>query len=393
MRPFIAFVKDESSAQAASAVASNHGWSESCVHYGDVRQAIVYLQEKPCPQTLLIEIPDAEQAPDLLDKLADYCTPGMQVIVAGKVNEFSFYNWLKSIGIEYYLLQPFEKSALEEVLTKPKQDKHSEADQATGEVIALIGARGGVGTTTVASNLAYLFAQSYDQNTALIDLDPYFGSAAMAFDIEPGHGLRDALEKPDRIDEMFLDRVMVKYQDQLSILAAEEAFRETLSNSADSAEALMKQLRAHYEKVVIDLPRAATPLTRSILAQADRVIVVCELSLLSLRDVLRFRDYLLQELQTTEPLIVANREGLATKHELQKTSFEKHYGRSIDIHLPCMMEAFASTSEGNILVETTKNTDALDALHQLAREFLSDEAIPEAEDKPQNILTKLMGGF
>ncbi len=388
--PFVAFMKESSSCDAARAVAASNGWSEGCVHYGDVRQAIVYLKEQPGPKALLVEIPSAAEAPELLDRLADVCKPDMHVIVAGAVNEFSFYSWLQSIGIDHYLLQPFTADMLQKTLRAneaKKQDSSDSQDQSM--LIACMGARGGVGATTVATNLAYILAKDHKQHTALLDMDPYFGTVDMAFNLQSGHGLRDALEKPDRIDDLFLDRVMVKHSPDLAILSAEEAFSETLASSASAAEALIQGVRQKYSHIIIDLPRTVSPLTRSILAQADRIVLVSELSLLSLRDLLRLRDYITGELNRPEPIVVANREGLAGKHDLKKSAFEKNYGRAIDIHLPCMMEAFSAAAAGEMLVETARNSAGMAALQQLAEKFLPESQRKETEEAP-DLIAKLL---
>ncbi|MDG1286366.1 MAG: AAA family ATPase [Rickettsiales bacterium] len=386
---FVAFIKDPSSTDAAQSVASNHGWSESCVHYGDVRQAIVYLKEQVAPKTLLIEIPSAKDAPELLDRLADVCTPSMRIIIAGDIDEFSFYSWLKSIGIEHYLLQPFDAKKLDETISMRAEGEEEQKDT-EAKVIAVIGARGGVGTTTIATNLAYLLAETYHHKTAFLDIDPYFGTAATAYDITPNHGLRDALDKPDRIDNLFLERVMIQHTDNLSVLSAEESFTEMVSSSASAAEALIGGLAENFAYTVVDLPCSLTSLTRSVLAQADHIVIVGELSLLSLRDILRLRDYFKSGLSQSEPLIVINRKGLAGEHELTIKEFEKNYGQTINTLLPFTREAFSATSSGEMLVDVSKNTKLVGAMHALAEQFTDSEI----NDKPVhkvNLLDKLLG--
>ena len=385
---FVAFVKDPSNTDAAQSVASNHGWSESCVHYGDVRQAIVYLKEQTAPKTLLVEISSAEDAPELLDRLADVCTANMRVIVAGNVDEFSFYSWLKSIGIEHYLLQPFDAKKLDDTISA-RPDGEAPPKKKESKVIAVIGARGGVGTTTIATNLAHLLAETYDHNTAFLDIDPYFGTAAMAYDITPNHGLRDALDKPDRIDNLFLERVMIKHTEKLSVLSAEESFSEMVSNSASAAEALIGELADNFSYTIVDLPCNLTSLTRSILAQASHIVVVGELSLLSLRDMLRLHDYLKGDLGKEQVIAVMNRIGLAGKHELDIKEFEKNYGHKIDIQLPFTREAFLATGSGEMLIDISKNSQITDAMKQLVERFTDSEA--NAEIKENSLLDRLLG--
>lgn len=393
---FIAFVKDDSSNDAARSVASNHGWSESCVHYGDIRQAIVYLSEQTAPKILLIEIPSAEAAPELLDKLADVCTPNMRVIVAGSIDEFSFYSWLQSIGIEHYLLQPFDAKTLNETIHSNENGKSKGDEETENQTIAVIGGRGGVGSTTICTNLAHLLAEQFQQKTAIVDTDPHYGSVANAFDITPNHGLRDALDKPDRIDEMFLNRVMITHGDNLSILSAEESYSEMLSNSASAAEALINELSSHFDFTVIDLPCSLNSFTRSVLAQADHIIIVGELSILSLRDMLRLRDYLKTNLNSEQTITyITNRCGLGGEYELSLKEFSKNLGEKINYELPFTRDAFLATSSGETLFEVTKNTRVRDTLRKLAARFCPTDSDIENDDEPVNwleaIITKIKG--
>lgn len=393
---FVAFVKDSTSNDAARSVASNHGWSESCVHYGDIRQAIVYLSEQTAPKTLLVEVPSAEAAPELLDKLADVCTPNMRVIVAGNVDEFSFYSWLQSIGIEHYLLQPFDAKMLNDTIHNRAAKKDSDTQESENRTIAVIGARGGVGATTIATNLAHILAEHHGQHTAIVDTDPHFGSVANAFDIMPNHGLRDALEKPDRIDEMFLNRVMIE-QGNLSILSAEESYSEMLSNSAAAAESLVSELAKQFAYTVIDLPCTLNSFTRSVLAQADHIVMVGELSLLSLRDMLRLRDYIKTMLATNGTThTILNRCGIGGEHELTLKEFTKNLEDKIDYHVPFTRDAFLATSSGELLVETTKNPAVKETLKQLAAALgnLTDEVddeVPEEIGLLASLMTKIRG--
>src|SRR5690606_17403563 len=135
-------------------------------------------------------------------------------------------------------------------------------------LIGVIGARGGVGTTTIATNLAAIFAENYSRTTGLVDLDPYFGSVALSLDLEPGRGMRDALEKPDRIDGLFLDRVMIKPSPNLSILSAEEPLQEAITSQPTSGHMLFAALMEKFNVVVADMPRQMNPLTRHVYAHA-----------------------------------------------------------------------------------------------------------------------------
>lgn len=382
---FLAFVSDGESLEAARAVAAEKGWGEEHAYKGTIEMAISHLADHPTPQFLLVEVPSAEAAPDLLDKLADVCAPNVKVIVTSHVNEFSFYAWLKDIGIHEYLLEPFTAEQLKKAIEKERGASAQPPEKQPGKLVAFMGTRGGVGTTTIMANLAYLIDKEYKQKIAALDMDIHFGTVAMSFDLEPVRGVMTLFEQPDRVDSLFLDRVTAKYSDGLSLMSAEEPLKNVIATSTEAAAALETVTRDKFRYVFADLPRVLTPVTRHFLERADEVVLVTEPTLLSLRDLIRLSDYL-KELRKV-PLVVANREGLASKHEIPKKDFEKHYGSEIKIHIPCMMEAFATSSTGEMLIGTTKNSAALAALHRLAEEILGEDAgKAESEQKDKKRL-------
>lgn len=372
--PFLAFLSDDASRKATIELCVEKGWPESSVMVGTIENAIAYLKDSPTPQFLLVEMPSAEQAPELLDQLADVCAPTVKVLATSTINEYSFFAWLMDVGVHQYLLQPFTASQLQKALEKtaPSSTPTAEDKKKPGKVIAFMGTRGGVGTTTILANLAYLIDKEYKQTISILDMDIHFGTVAMAFDIDPTRGVAPLFENPDRIDSLFLDRVTANFTSGLNILSAEEPLKNPITPSAKAAETLQRITAEKYPYIFVDLPRMMTPLTRHFLEHADQVVLVTELTLLGLRDLLRLSDYL-KDLKKT-PLVVANREGLASKHEISKKDFEKHFGEAIPVHIPCMMEAFSTAASGEILIETTKNSAGLAALHQLAELLLGEDA-------------------
>lgn len=379
--PFIAFSSDAESVAQLQQFTSSKGWG-GVVHQGDIETAVEYLKTSPSPEVLFIDVASAESAPASFDKLADVCDPGVKVIVSGKVNEYSFYCWLVDMGISSYLLKPLTQTAIENAYRKatevaaPMSAAPVQAAVANGKVISVVGARGGVGATTVCVNLAWLLAHQLEQKTALLDFDPQLGTVALSLDLEPGKGLRDALDKPERIDGLFMDRVMVKIDENLSILSTEEGVDEHIAPTAAAAEALLKQTRPKYSHIVVDVPRALTPFTRFALGNSDHIICVTELSLLGLRESLRYLEYCRDVLKVPPPIFVANRVGVAGKHQMPLSEFEKGLTAKINYSIPLVLDAHAASTAGQVLVETAKNSPAVKVLQALATSF-----VPEAGDK------------
>lgn len=386
--PFIAFVPDAESAAQLQQFSTAKGWSNAVIHQGDIEAAITYLKGSPSPDVLLIDVASAESAPAAFDRLADVCEPGVKVIVTGKVNEYSFYCWLVDMGISSYLLKPLTVAALDaaykkatDILPPAPVATATQAAQVASKVISIIGARGGSGATTVATNLAWILSHQLAQKTALLDFDPQLGTVALSLDLEPGRGLREALEKPERIDGLFMDRVMVKVDDNLSILSTEEGVEEQINANEAAAEALFRQTRPKYSHIVVDVPRVLSPFTRFALKASDHVICVTELSLMGLRESLRYLEYCRDVLKIAPPIFVANRVGVAGKHQMPQSEFEKGLGVKVEYVIPLVLDAHAAATEGKVLAEKTKNSPAVKAFHTLAQRFV--EAADGAPKKPE----------
>jgi pilus assembly protein CpaE len=270
---------------------------------------------------------------------------------------------------------------------QPAPGASAAAARKEGLLIAVVGTRGGVGATTLAVNLAWVLANHRKQKVALLDLDPHVGTVALALDLEPGRGLRDALEKPDRIDALFMERVMVRYNDHLSVLSAEEPLEEQVAAKEQAAEALVRETRSRFSHVVADVPRHMGGFTRELLKRADHVIVVTETTMLGLRDALRLNDYFRDTLKIKPPVFIANREGVAAKHHMPRAEFEKGLAAPFSFVMPFVQDAYASANSGEILVDNAKHAALIKEYHALAAKFLpKDFAGKEEKPAPKGLL-------
>lgn len=392
--PFRAFSNDPESVALLKQFASSQGWPESVIHPGDIDTAVEFLKSSPSPTVLFVDIGSTtETVSKSLDALADVCDPNIKVIVSGKVNEYSFYCWLVEIGVSNYLLKPFTLAALDSAyqkaldITPASGTLKPEEAKKSSSIITVVGTRGGVGATTVAVNMAWILANRLHNKTALLDFDPQLGTVALALDLEPGRGLRDALEKPDRIDSLFVDRVMVRVDDHLSIMSAEEALEENINASEVSAETLLKQCRSKFSHIVIDLPRTLTPFTRHAITHADHVICVTEYSMAGLRESLRYLEYCRNVLKIKAPVFVANKIGLAGKHQMPQSEFEKGLGMKVAFNVPFVLDAYAAATSGEVLAETAQNLPATKVLQSLAAHFSDAKHTDKPQGKPGGVFS------
>ena len=181
------------------------------------------------------------------------------MIASGQVNDVRLYRDLVASGIHDYLLKPFTVDQLRDtfahaqsILSGPRGEAQADKPHV---MAAVIGVRGGVGASTIATSLAWLLGEKAHRSTALLDLDVHFGTGALALDLEPGRGLTDAIENPSRIDGLFIERAMVRANERLSVLSAEAPIHQPLITDGTAFFQLQEEMRNAFESTVLDLPR------------------------------------------------------------------------------------------------------------------------------------------
>jgi pilus assembly protein CpaE len=379
---FVAFASGDADLAVLKEFLAGRGLDTGGLFKGNIIAASEYLKNNASPDVLLVELPSQEEAPALLEQLSEVCDPNTKVITIGRINEYSFYCWLMDIGITQYLLSPLSTHALEAALLKLQGAAAEHAkDKPPSKLIAVMGARGGVGATSVAIDLAGILSEQTHKRIALVDLDPQEGTISLALDIQPTVGLRDVLEKPDRIDSLFLDRVMNKLGKYISVLSAEERFGEAIAISEHAATPLIQELKAKYDYIIIDMPRHMNAFDKACLQAADHALLICELNLLCLRDTLRMQDAMKELWKSRPPMVIANRIGLATKHEVPVLDFEKGINTKIACQILFAPDVFMPLGR-DIPSVKHKSHPAMKPLYQFAAQFM-----PEAKPAPEKKAT------
>jgi pilus assembly protein CpaE len=310
---------------------------------------------------LLIDLSDSPTPFAVLSAARTAGGEALKIVALGTVNDVGLYRELIAAGASDYLVKPVSREALASALERDGGATGS-AGGWLGQVVAFIGSRGGVGTTTAAVACAWLLAEQYQAPTMLLDLNLHFGSVALKLDVEPGSGLCEALEQPSRIDALFIDRAAVKITDRLRLLAAEAPVDETLIVDAGAIDALIYELHRKFAWVVVDLPRWVTPAQRIVLGAANRVVIICERSLDGLRDTVRLQVFL-REYAPQCQLVLVDSGAAAERAGIGKAEFEKAVGKPFDVTLSHdVKSAAAATNAGQPLpVAVPRSTLARDA--------------------------------
>jgi len=292
--------------------------------------AVRRIRAGAAPRILLLDLADLPAPIAEIGAARAVGGPDLKLVTLGAVNDVALYRDLLAAGADDYLIRPPSRDALAAMLEKSAPHGVAGADGGLGEVIVFIGNRGGVGATTAAVGCAWMLAEEHPERTALLDLDLHFGTVALKLDTEPGSGLCEALEQPSRIDSLFIDRAMIKISENLRVLAAEASAEQHLAIDAGAIDMLLYELRRKFARVVVDLPRGATPVQRVVLAAASHVIVICERSLAGLRDAIRLQT-LMREQTPQARLWLVEAGATGERGLIGKGEFEKGIGKGLDM--------------------------------------------------------------
>lgn len=383
--PFHAFVCDDHSFDLLRVVAAEMGWAPEKVNKGGMRNAVQSLSITASPQILFIDMSESGDPLGDINSLAEVCEPGTVVIAAGQVNDVRLYRDLLASGIQDYLLKPFGADQLRDALAQAQavffapRDAGPERPHMT---TAVIGTRGGVGASSLATSLAWLLSDKKKRPTALLDLDVHFGTNALAMDLEPGRGLTDAIENPSRIDGLFIERAMVRASDTLAILSAEAPISQPMLTDGGAFYQLLEEFRAAFECSVIDLPRGMLIQHPHLMSDVNVTVVVTELTLAAARDSIRILSWLKTNAPQARVLVVANRVHPGAP-EISRKDFEQSIERKVDILIPFDLKVASQAAKlGKTLAETAKGSKVGAACTILLDSVLGAAEEGEALDGP-----------
>ncbi|MEA3390500.1 pilus assembly protein CpaE [Sphingobium sp. CCH11-B1] len=357
--PFHAFVCDDHSFDMLRAVAAEMGWAPEKVNKGGMRNAVQSLSITASPQILFIDMSESGDPLNDINSLAEVCEPGTVVIAAGQVNDVRLYRDLVASGIQDYLLKPFGADQLRDALAQAQAVFMAPRDTGPDRphcTMAVIGARGGVGASSVATSLAWLLSEKKQRPTALLDLDVHFGTNALALDLEPGRGLTDAIENPSRIDGLFIERAMVRASDTLAILSAEAPISQPVMTDGGAFYQLLEEFHQAFECSVIDLPRNMLIQHPHLMADVNVALVVTELTLAAARDTIRILSWIKTNAPQSRVIVIANRVHPGAP-EISRKDFEQSIERKVDILIPFDLRVASQAAKlGKTIAETAKGS-------------------------------------
>jgi len=357
------------------------------VQMGGVGAAIEAYQSAPTPNVIMLETETRSQNVLIgLDRLASYCDAGTRVIVIGQVNDVTLYRELVRRGVSEYLISPVE--TLQAVRAICGLFAAPDA-KPVGRVVAVVGAKGGVGASTIAHNIAFTMARDLTLDAVVTDLDLAFGTAGLDFNQDPPQGLAEAVFSPDRIDTAFVDRLLAKCTDHLSLLAAPATLDRVYDFGADAFDAIFDSLRATVPCVVLDVPHQWTGWSKQTLIGADDILIVAAPDLANLRNTKNIYDLLKASRPNDHPPhYCLNQVGVPKRPEIKATDFAKALEDEPAAIIPFEPQLFGSAANnGQMIAEISSNHRTAEIFRQLAQQLTG-----RAEQKKQRsgLLSPLM---
>jgi len=336
------------------------------IQMGGMAAAIEAYRTAPTPNVIILETEGRTDILAGLDQLASVCDSGTRVIVIGRINDIMLYRELVRRGVSDYVIAPI--TTIDVVRSICGLFSSPEA-KAVGRIIAIVGAKGGVGASTVAHNVAWAIARDLALDSVVADLDLAFGTAGLDYNQDPPQGIADAVFSPDRVDTAFIDRLLSKCTDHLSLLAAPATLDRVYDFGTEAFDAIFDTLRASMPCIVLDVPHQWSGWTKRALVAADDILIVAAPDLANLRNTKNIFDLLKASRPNDRmPLYCLNQVGIPKRPEINASEFAKAIESDPIVSIPFDAQMFgAAANNGQMIAEIAESHRSTEMFRQIAQ--------------------------
>jgi pilus assembly protein CpaE len=332
------------------------------IQMGGMAAAIEAYSNAPTPNVIILETDGRSDILAGLDDLSGVCDAGTRVIVIGRMNDVTLYRELVRRGVSEYVIAPV--TTIDVVRAICSLFSMPEA-KPVGRVIAVVGAKGGVGASTVAHNVAWAIARDLTLDAVVADLDLAFGTAGLDYNQDPPQGIADAVFSPDRVDTAFVDRLLSKCTDHLSLLAAPATLDRVYDFGDDAFDSIFDTLRSSVPCIMLDVPHQWSGWTKRALIAADDILIVAAPDLANLRNTKNLVDMLKsQRPNDRAPLYCLNQVGVPKRPEIKAAEFAKAIESEPAAIIPFEPQLFGLAANNGQMIEE------IAAKHKVAELFL-----------------------
>src|SRR5438445_520694 len=336
------------------------------VHMGGVPTAIEFYQSAPTPNLILLESrSEPKQLLEQLAQLSEYCDPSSKVVVIGHYNDVGLYRELIRSGISEYVIAPVSMADIVSVVSSIFVDPDAEP---LGRSVAFVGAKGGVGSSTIAHNVAWAMSSLFKSEVVVADLDLAFGTANINFDQDPAQGIAEAVFSPERVDEVYLDRLLTQCAEHLSLLAAPSTLERVYDFDPDAFSQVIETAQRSAPLLVLDLPHIWSGWTKSTLIKADEIVITATPELANPRNTKNMVD-VLKRLRPNDPppKLIINQAGVPKRPEIAASDFSEPLGITPMAVINFEPLLFGNTANnGRMLGEMDAKTPVVGTINEIA---------------------------
>ena len=364
-----AFCETVESAAAVQAAGEDRRMAKAHlkVQLGGLAAATEAYRTSPTPNVIILESESrGDEIIAALDKLAEVCDSGTRVIVIGQHNDIVMYRELVRRGVSDYLIAPI--TPIDVVRTVSGLFSATDA-KPVGRVIAVVGAKGGVGASTIAHNISWAIAHDLKLDSVIADLDLPFGTAGLDYNQDPPQGIADAVFSPDRIDHAFVDRLLSKCTDHLSLLAAPATLERAYDFGTEAFDGIFDALRVSMPCIVLDIPHQWNDWTRHTLVTADEILIVAAPDLANLRNAKNIFDFLrTARVNDHHPFYCLNQVGVPKRPEIKPAEFAKALEDQPVAVIPFEPQIFGTAANnGQMIAEVSSGNRTAETFRRLAQ--------------------------
>jgi pilus assembly protein CpaE len=311
---------------------------------GNVDTAVVKLAQGPSPRMLIVDLAGSSDPVASIESLAEVCEPGTGVIAIGDTNDIRLYRNLKASGIVEYYFKPLVISLIAGTANGILTGNTGARSSNTGKLVFVVSVRGGAGATTLAVGAAWHLAEKRQRRVLLMDLDLQSGDAALQLDAVPSHALCEALEHPERVDDLFLERALIHATERLSLLASLEPIDKPAVFEEQAVHSLLANVMRRYRYVFVDIQSCQASRLLSVLHLPSVCLLVSNPSLVAAREVARWREAIGPSSPERQTLHVLNKNGSSAG--IPEAEFVRVAGQPPDIRVPYDREIATSSNLG-----------------------------------------------
>ncbi|VXD00670.1 Pilus assembly protein CpaE [Pseudomonas sp. 8Z] len=343
------------------------GQDASLACAGGIAAAIAWSRNNPPPQVLLVDIDGDAMPLQSLAELGAVCDPACHIVAIGSKQDVDLYRNLLHSGVFDYLAKPVTLDLLAATLGRARAGQATSHGARSGRTIAVSGASGGCGVSTVVAGLAQILSLDRHMASAVVDFDRHNGDQSLLLGYEGDAGLAGALSSGE-IDSRLLQRAMGQINERLHLLAQAPTLRPEQNFSAEHLLFLGANLCHMFNQVIWDLPAGRPHGTLDVLAHAQTRILLTDLTVQDARNLHRLLREIGDESDGQHLLVVANAARGNQAGVVERSQFEDFIERRIDLQLPHAGSALAGS-----LLTGSLNLNGAPAL-QLALQDLADLA-------------------